>query len=65
MHLIASWPETVAPYFELFNDQPIGDYIYPFAIFEKPPVLQADGTFALPQGPGLGVTIREDYVERT
>ena len=65
MHLIASWPETVAPYFELFNDQPIGDYTYPFAIFEKPPVLQTDGTFALPQGPGLGVAIREDYIERT
>jgi len=65
MHLVASWPETVAPYFELFNDQPIGDYTYPFAIFENPPMLQADGTFVLPQGHGLGVTIREDYVERT
>lgn len=64
MHLVASWPETVAPYFELFNDQPIGDYTYPFAIFENPPTLQVDGTFALPQKPGLGVTIREDYVER-
>ena len=65
MHLVASWPETVAPYFELFNDQPIGDYTYPFAILENPPVLQADGSFALTQGPGLGVKIREDYIERT
>lgn len=65
MHLVASWPESVAPYFELFNDQPIGDYTYPFAVFEKPPVLQADGSFALPQEPGLGVSIREDYVERS
>lgn len=64
MHLVASWPETVAPYFELFNDQPIGDYTYPFAILENPPTLQADGTFTLPQAPGLGVSIREDYVER-
>ena len=47
------------------NDQPIGDYTYPFAIFENPPTLQADGTFALPQGPGLGVATRQDYVERT
>ena len=65
MHLVASWPETVSPYFELFNDQPIGDYTYPFAIFENPPTLQPDGTYALPQGHGLGVTIREDYIERT
>ncbi len=64
MHLVASWPQSVSPYFELFNDQPIGDYTYPFAIFENPPTLQADGTFALPQGHGLGVTIREDFVER-
>lgn len=64
MHLVASWPETVAPYFELFNDQPIGDYTYPFAIFENPPSLLADGSFLLPQAHGLGVSIREDYVER-
>jgi L-alanine-DL-glutamate epimerase-like enolase superfamily enzyme len=60
MHMVASWPEPVAPYFEIFNDQPIGDYTYPFEIFENPPVLGKDGAFALPQGPGLGVTIRDD-----
>jgi L-alanine-DL-glutamate epimerase-like enolase superfamily enzyme len=65
LHMVASWPETVAPYFEIFNDQPIGDYTYPFEIFENPPVLGKDGAFALPQGPGLGVTIREDMTQRT
>lgn len=64
LHQIASWPEIVSPWFEIFNDKPVGDYIHPFAIFENPPMLAKDGTFAPPQGPGLGVTIREDYVAR-
>lgn len=62
MHLVASWPETVAPWFEIFNDTPVGDYTYPFEIFEKPPVLGKDGLFALPDGPGLGMTIRKEAI---
>jgi D-galactarolactone cycloisomerase len=64
LHLVASWPERVAPYLEVFNDQPIGDYTNPFAIFENPPLLDRDGAFPVPQGPGLGVTIREDMIDR-
>jgi L-alanine-DL-glutamate epimerase-like enolase superfamily enzyme len=64
MHLVASWPDTVAPYFELFNDTPVGDYTYPFEIFENPPALGRDGMFALPQGPGLGVAIRDDVIQK-
>jgi L-alanine-DL-glutamate epimerase-like enolase superfamily enzyme len=64
LHQVASWPETVAPWFEIFNDQPVGDYVHPFAIFESPPLLQKDGSFAPPPGPGLGVTIREEMIAR-
>jgi L-alanine-DL-glutamate epimerase-like enolase superfamily enzyme len=62
LHLIASWPEANSPYIEIFNDQPIGNYTYPFSIFENPPVLTKDGYFDLPQGPGLGMKIREDLI---
>jgi D-galactarolactone cycloisomerase len=62
LHLIASWPETVAPYLEIFNDQPVGNYTYPFAIFENPITLTKDGYFDLPRGPGLGMTIRQDLI---
>jgi L-alanine-DL-glutamate epimerase-like enolase superfamily enzyme len=64
LHQMASWPEIVSPWFEIFNDQPVGDYIHPFAIFENPPMLAKDGSFAPPQSPGLGVTIRQDYIAR-
>ena len=62
LHLIASWPEANSPYIEIFNDQPIGNYTYPFSIFENSPVLTTEGFFELPQGPGLGMKIREDLI---
>jgi len=62
LHLVASWPETVAPYLEIFNDQPIGDYTWPFSIFEEPVTLTKDGYFALPQEPGLGMKINKDFI---
>jgi len=65
LHLVASWPDAVAPYLEIFNDQPIGDYTGPFAIFENPLVLTKDGYFDLPQGPGLGMKVREDFIVRS
>ena len=34
LHLVASWPN--APYLEIFNDVPIGNYEYPFEIFREP-----------------------------
>jgi L-alanine-DL-glutamate epimerase-like enolase superfamily enzyme len=63
LHLIASWPN--APYLEIFNDQPIGDYTNPFAIFESPILLDKDGYFNLPQGPGLGMKIRQDLIQKS
>src|SRR5665213_99644 len=61
LHLVASWPN--APYLEIFNDRPIGIYEYPFAIFENPPTLDKQGYFNLPQEPGLGITIRREFIE--
>ena len=60
LHLVATWAN--APYLEIFNDVPIGDYTNPFAIFENPPLLDKDGYFNLPQGPGLGVTIKKEFL---
>jgi L-alanine-DL-glutamate epimerase-like enolase superfamily enzyme len=60
LHLVASWPN--APYLEIFNDKPIGNYEYPFAIFENPLTLDKDGYFNLPQGPGLGITINKEFI---
>jgi D-galactarolactone cycloisomerase len=60
LHLVATWSH--APYLEIFNDVPIGDYSNPLAIFENPPVLDKEGYFSLPQAPGLGVTIRKDFI---
>jgi D-galactarolactone cycloisomerase len=62
LHLVASWPN--APYLEIFNDQPIGDYTNPFAIFENPVLLDKDGYFNLPPGPGLGMRIRQDLIQK-
>jgi L-alanine-DL-glutamate epimerase-like enolase superfamily enzyme len=63
LHLIASWPN--APYLEIFNDQPIGDYTNNFAIFENPILLDKDGYFNVPQGPGLGMKIRQDLIVKS
>jgi L-alanine-DL-glutamate epimerase-like enolase superfamily enzyme len=60
LHLVASWPN--APYLEIFNDRPIGNYEYPFSIFENPPTLDKEGYFNLPQGPGLGMTIKKEFL---
>ena len=59
LHLVASWPN--APYLEIFNDVPIGNYEYPFAMFENPPVLDKNGYFKVPDGPGLGMTIKKEF----
>ena len=63
LHLVASWPN--APYLEISNDVPIGNYEYPFQIFENPPTLDKDGYFNLPQGPGLGMTIKKEFLTET
>jgi len=63
LHLVASWPN--APYLEIFNDVPIGDYEYPFAMFENPPVLDKNGYFKVPDGPGLGIAIQKEFFAST
>lgn len=60
LHLVCSW--THAPYLELLHDPPIGDYRHGFSIMENPPLVDAEGCMAPPQGPGLGVEIRRDLV---
>lgn len=62
LHLVASWPH--APYLELLHDPPIGDYRHRFSIMENPPTVDKDGYVSVPQGPGLGVEINRDLVEK-
>lgn len=60
LHLVASWAH--APYLELLHDPPVGDYRHGFSALVNPPVVDADGCVALPQGPGLGVEIDRNLV---
>jgi D-galactarolactone cycloisomerase len=62
LHLVASWPH--APYAELLHEPPIGSYRHRLAIFGDPPTVDASGHIALPDGPGLGVEIDPDLIER-
>jgi len=61
MHLVATWPN--APLLEVGNEGPEGAYEHSYAVFEEPIALTRDGYFNLPQGPGLGVTIRKDLYD--
>jgi D-galactarolactone cycloisomerase len=62
LHLVASWPH--APYLELLHEPPIGSYEHRFGILRDPPTVDATGHMSLPHGPGLGVEIDPDLVER-
>ena len=62
MHLIASMPN--APMMELIHEPPINPYTAFMDIFEDPPLMK-DGFITVPDGPGLGVTIRPDLIERS
>ena len=61
MHLIASLPN--GDYLETDQDLPLHDYSNGFSIFEEPIVLQKGGVFNVPQGPGLGVTVKKDWIQ--
>jgi L-alanine-DL-glutamate epimerase-like enolase superfamily enzyme len=63
MHLAASMPNC--PILEFIHEPPIGNLFEGWTVFESAPVLEKDGTMKVPQGPGLGVTIRKDLMERT
>jgi len=62
-HLVAAMPN--APIVELIHEPPIGDIFNGWSIFENAPSLGKDGYITMPQGPGLGVTLRKDLIERT
>jgi L-alanine-DL-glutamate epimerase-like enolase superfamily enzyme len=62
LHLVASWPH--APYLELLHDPPVGSYEHGFSILQNPPAVDGSGLVAVPQGPGLGVALNPDLVER-
>ena len=55
LHLVAAWAH--APWLELLHDPPVGDYRHLFAELADPPRVGADGCFAVPTAPGLGVRI--------
>ncbi len=61
LHMIGTWPHC--PWIEILNDPPIAAYEHAFAIMENPPMVDAEGFMAMPQGPGLGVEIRRDLIE--
>jgi D-galactarolactone cycloisomerase len=63
MHLAASMPNV--PILEFIHEPPIGDLFAGWSVFETAPVLEKDGYMKVPQGPGLGVTIRRDLIERS
>jgi D-galactarolactone cycloisomerase len=59
MHLICSLPN--APMQEIIHEPPAGDSNALWSIFTDPPVLK-DGYYTVPDGPGLGLTIRPDLI---
>ena len=59
---MAAWRN--APYLELLHDPPIASYRHRFAIMTNPPLVEKDGYVTMPQGPGLGVEIDRDLIEK-
>ena len=55
MHLVASWPNS--PWLEIIHDPPVCSIFDRLSIFKNPPVMNSQGQFEVPQGPGLGVEI--------
>lgn len=62
LHLVASWAHC--PYLELLHDPPIGEYEHGFAMLSEPPRVAGEGLVAVPEGPGLGVEINPDFIDR-
>ncbi len=60
LHCIACWPHS--PWVELLHDPPIAAYTNGFAIMEDPPLVDQEGYLNLPQGPGLGITIKKELI---
>tara|TARA_B110000444_G_scaffold236569_1_gene248538 strand:+ start:4558 stop:5781 length:1224 start_codon:yes stop_codon:yes gene_type:complete len=62
IHLTVSLPN--APITEFIHEPPHADIFEGWQVFENPPVLEKDGSIKVPQGPGLGVTLRADLIEK-
>jgi O-succinylbenzoate synthase len=52
------------PHFTLPNDISGSDRYYRDEVIDPPFRVDADGTIAVPTGPGLGVTVLHDEIER-
>jgi D-galactarolactone cycloisomerase len=62
LHFSASVPNS--PYLEVMRDRP-GEFPWPAQhLPTKPIMVDADGYVTLPDGPGLGIEIDEEYVTR-
>lgn len=66
MHIIASTPTT---HYALYADQPLFEYdtsSHPFrtSLVDKP-LNHTDGWLAVPDGPGLGFQVNEEFLSRT
>ena len=60
LHLIGTWPHC--PWIEILHDPPIAAYTNGFAIFSNPPKVDSKGFLAMPQEPGLGVSLNRDLI---
>jgi len=59
LHVVAALPESICPYYEyLVNWHEYGEWFYR----EKHPAV--DGWIELPEGPGLGLTLDDNRIER-
>ncbi len=70
MHLVASRPRTPygdmdeGPEMEVEHNPPLQDVRETLSIFDHDFKLAADGTMLVPEGPGLGVSIRPELIDR-
>jgi len=62
LHLVCSWPH--APTLEVMHEPPIGDVSYRWSQFTQPIALDKEGYMSPPDGPGLGVTINPDLIDK-
>jgi L-alanine-DL-glutamate epimerase-like enolase superfamily enzyme len=62
LHLLASIPNA-GPYLE-FSIEPDADYLWQTGMYEPRPEV-ANGTVAVPEGPGWGIEISESWLARS
>jgi D-galactarolactone cycloisomerase len=62
IHLTASMPNV--PIVEFIHEPPIGDIFEGWSVFENAPSLDKDGYMKVPQGAGLGISIKPELIEK-